>query len=257
MLYFRHVVGVRGNLLSRPCTVVRVALVQLAVCIAGFSGVSEGVAAGPPPPPTPGLTFTAVPAIVDVGDTVTLTVAATRWPAPVSVKASFLSPHHGFTGQLPWRPSCGCFQVTVGLARRIHPLEQAKAVARITIGKSTVVRATTFSIRGLAANGKDFSPGGPVTFQAWVADPAPTPGERQHFCGWVKTPDGLGIPGYRIKWVVHYQRKVQRFTSGTTGRSGVACTLKSVGNAPAGVRVDADAYTASFHVRASFTPRAA
>ena len=200
-----------------------------------------------------GIDLTASPALVDVGQQIVFTLTAKKWHGPVSVSLSFLSPHHGFTGTMPYRASCNCFVLGVILARRIHGLETGKAVAHVRQNGQTYPTARKFSIRGLAPNGKDFAPGGRVFFSTWVSDPHPSPHEYEHFCGWTKTQDGLGVAGNNIKFVAHFPKGKRVYTSGPTGSNGVACTSKNIGNLKAGSSIKVDASTGKMHATASFT----
>ncbi|MBV9282425.1 MAG: hypothetical protein JOZ41_20280 [Chloroflexi bacterium] len=234
-----------------PVPRVLVTLPLLAVMILSL-GTWVALARAAPPPP---LRFTASPALVDVGEAVTLTVSATAWPAPASVTVSFVSPHHGFSSPMPWDRSCACFRLAVSLARRIHPIERALAKALVRIGRVSTILQATFSIRGLAPNGRDYAPGGTPTLTAWVSDPNPNQNEWEHFCAWVKTSDGLGVSGFRITFVVHYRSRSQQWVAGTTGTTGILCTHRPIGHVPA-APVPVDVYANSLHVRTTFTPRA-
>lgn len=206
------------------------------------------------PATLPGLTLSASPGLVDVGDQVQFTLRARQWPKFASVTIGFLSPHHGFSGKMPYRAACACFQTSVILARRVHPLETARAVAKVSYDHTMAPIATGFQIRGLAKNGRDFSPGGAVYLSGWVSDAQPLPQEKQHFCAWVKTADLLGVPGYPVTFVAHYQKHTETFRAGPTDRRGVACSQRSIGNAAPGKRVFVDIYAAGKHVVATFTP---
>lgn len=207
-------------------------------------------------PAPPNLRLSVSPSIVDVGASGTFTVTARSWPARASVTLRVLSAHHGFLGPMAWGGSCGCFVLSVSLARRIHPLESARATAAVTYRNATFTTAINFMIRGLAPNGRDFAPGGPQLLTTWVSEPNPRANEQEHYCAWLRTPDDLGIRGVRLQFVVHYAHKTQRFSTGPTGRTGVACAYQSVGNAVAGVRVTVDAYARKLHATTAFTPQA-
>jgi hypothetical protein len=211
------------------------------------------VTAAPAPPK--GLSLTATPSLVDVGGTVQFTLHAAKWPGPVSVTLGFLSPHHGFSGPMSWRPACSCFIAAVSLARRIHSLERARAEAKVHFDQSMVSVSAMFLIRGLAKNGRDFAPGGSVSLSGWVSDPTPIQKEIEHFCAWVKTADALGVPGYPVTYVVHYRGHNQTLRVAHTNKRGVACVQRSIGTAPIGRRVTVDMYAADQHVMASFQPR--
>jgi hypothetical protein len=156
-----------------------------------------------------------------------------------------------------WVNTCACFRLAVYVARRVHPLETATAKAIVKTKAGIAVTSQTFQIRGLAPNGKDFSPGGTPALSAWVSLPRPADGDEQHYCAWLKTVDNLGVPGIRVKFVVHFLEGNQQWTSAPTGPSGIVCTQRSVGNAVPDYKVPVDVYAAGQHVRVSFTPRAA
>jgi hypothetical protein len=180
---------------------------------------------------------------------------STHWNQRVSVTLGFLSPHHGFSGPMTWRAACACFVAAVTLAKRIHPLEVARAQARVHYDGSMVSVGTAFQIRGLAENGIDFAPGGRVSLQGWVSDPTPVQKQIEHFCAWVRTVDNLGVPGYPVTYVVHYSGGAQNYRAGPTNKRGVACVQRSIGSSPIGKRVLVDIYGAGQHVTASFQPR--
>jgi hypothetical protein len=203
-----------------------------------------------------GLTLSASPYIVDVGDNILLVLTAKSWPRRASVTVSFLSGHHGFTGQMLWNGSCACFRVAVSLARRIHQLETARAVATILIGLQKLTVATHFLVRGLARNGRDFAPGGPESFTTWVSDPQPLPKETVHFCAWVKTLDGLGVGGLQVRFLVRYDAKSLAWNAGATNQQGIACSRRALASGATGKTVTLDAYTGKMHAQASFTPKA-
>lgn len=216
----------------------------------------QAASAGVERTPAPvALQLAASPTYVDVGDAVTLTLSARSWGGRVAVTISFVSPHHGFSGPMAWVGRCACFRVAVALARRVHPLETARAKATVKFGKSTASAGTTFLIRGLAPNGRDYAPGGPVSLSTWVGDPAPVPGEYEHYCAWVKTPDGIGVAGYRVSFVVHFANKSSRWYAGSTGTSGILCSHRSIGNAQVGLPVSVDVYANNLRGHTGFTPR--
>jgi hypothetical protein len=229
---------------------------RLAVLLFGVSSTvlsaTTGHAAGPPA--LSGLTFEVSPTVVDVGSQVQFSLRALTWPAHASATVSFVSPHHGFSGKMRWVPTCNCFQVSVALARRIHALEQARATARLTIGKTVRSLGARFQIRGLAHNGRDFAPGGAVFLSGWVSDTQPVRQELEHYCAWTKTADGLGVTGYSVKFVAHFNGHTDTWTVKITNRNGVACSQRSIGNAQLGYKVTVDIYAAGQHVTASFTP---
>jgi hypothetical protein len=154
-----------------------------------------------------------------------------------------------------WEGSCSCFEIAVALARRIHSIETARATARVRSGKTLATASTTFMIRGLAPNGRDYAPGGTPSLTGWVSDPQPVRNESQHYCAWVKTADGLGVRGFRVRFVVHFRQRTQHWNAGVTGSSGVVCSYKSIGNAKLGARVTVDVYAGALHNRTAFTPR--
>jgi hypothetical protein len=202
-----------------------------------------------------GLRLNASPSLVDVGDAISFTLQAQSWPAPAGVVLSLVSPHHGFTGGMVWDGHCPCFRLGVILAKRIHPIEKGIATATIRSGGSVGIVRTTFFVRGLAQNGRDYSPGGTPGLKAWVSDPAPSKNEVESFCGWVKAADGVGFPGYQVSFVVHYSRTTQSWHAGPTNNVGIRCSHKSVGNAQSGVRVSVDIYANSLRTHTSFTPK--
>lgn len=203
----------------------------------------------------PGLHLTPSPSLVDVGDAVSFTLQAQSWPAPAGVVLSLVSPHHGFTGGMVWDGHCPCFRLGVVLAKRVHPIEKGIATATVRSGGSVGVVRTTFFIRGLAPNGRDYSPGGTPTLKGWVSDPSPSKNEVESFCGWVKAADGVGFPGYQVSFVVHYSNRTQSWHAGPTNNVGIRCSHKSIGNAKTGVRVSVDVYANSLRTHTSFTPR--
>ena len=249
---------------------VRSAVMSLVVLIAMAAGAglpasaAPSAAAGralknePGEPPAArfiGLQLKSSASIVDVGEAVQFTLTAKAWPARTRASLSFVSPHHGFSGTMQWDGRCGCFRIAVALARRIHPLENARATATVRAGALTGSASTTFQIRGLAANGRDFSPGGTPSLQAWVADPNPVRNEYQHYCAWVKTVDGLGVRGIPVTFVVHFPGRTQKWYVGLTGTTGLLCSHKSIGNAKLGAQVLVDVYGGRLHAQARFTAR--
>lgn len=198
--------------------------------------------------------LTVEPPLVDVGDAINFTLSARSWGSSVRVTISFLSAHHGFTGSMQWVPGCGCFRTAVALARRIHGIEQAKVRALVSYQGGQVVLNSNFSVRGLAPNGKDYAPGGTPFLTAWVSDSSPTAHEYQHFCAWVKTPDGLGVVNVPIRWSVHYRDHTENWNGGRTGANGLRCSSRSVSAGQKGFAVTADAYAGALHVRTYFTP---
>lgn len=203
-----------------------------------------------------GLSLAASPQLVDVGEDVTFTLSATSWQGPSQASLSFVSPHHGFTGTMIWENSCGCFRIAVALARRIHSLEGAKATATVHTGKNLAHAFTSFTIRGLARNGRDYAPGGAVYLSGWVSDPRPAPGEYEHFCGWAKTVDGLGVTGLNVRFVAHYPDKDRTWNAGVTGPSGVVCSQRAIGKPAPGLPVRVDVFAGTLRAATSFTPRA-
>jgi hypothetical protein len=223
--------------------------------IAGQRSAVAVVAAPSEVSAPPALTLAASPSIADVGYTVNLVLTAKSWPGPMTATVSFLSPHHGFTGKMAWVPSCSCFHISVWLAKRIHPLEQAKAVATVLQGHVSFSARATFLVRGLASNGRDYAPGGKATLSAWVSDPQPDAGETEHYCAWVTTADGLGVAGFAVRFVVHMPSGAQSWSAGKTGKTGLVCTRKSIGSPRAGVTVQVDVYAGNLHAGIGFKPR--
>lgn len=201
------------------------------------------------------LRLAASPGVADVGGDEFFTLTASRWAGPAQVSLSFVSPHHGFTGKMDWVGNCNCFRLAVSLARRAHKMELAKATATVHIGKKSESATATFLIRGLAANGRGFAPGGPPALTAWVSDPSPFQGEYEHYCGWVKTADGLGVAGVPVRFVAHFPGGKRSWSAGKTGASGIVCSHRSIGKTPAGKTVRVDIYARSLHTSTSFTPR--
>lgn len=234
-------------------------LTAFAILVLGVLGSQPALAAGHYPSRSgalpAGLRLAASPGVADVGGDEFFTLTAKRWSAPASVSLSFVSPHHGFTGKMDWDGGCNCFRLAVSLARRIHQLELAKATATVHVGKGSESASATFLIRGLAANGRDFAPGGPPALTGWVSDPAPFQGEYEHYCGWIKTADGRGVGGVPIRFVAHFPGGARSWSAGKTGASGIVCSHKSIGKTPAGKTVRVDIYARSLHTSTSFTPR--
>lgn len=244
-------------MVTRAQTVSLICRVLLVFVALGSGFIASGATfAAPQAASLPsGLRLTASPGVVDVGGNELFTLTARNWPAPAHVTLSFLSRHHGFTGPMDWNGSCSCFQLAVSLARRVHQLELAKASATVHVGKSSETASATFLIRGLAANGRGFAPGGPPELSVWVSDPSPSQGEYEHYCGWVKTADGLGVSGVHVRFVAHFPSGARSWVGGTTGATGVVCSHKSIGKSPAGKTVRVDIYAGSLHSSTSFTPR--
>lgn len=199
--------------------------------------------------------LTASPPMADVGGNIQFTLTARAWPQGTNVTLSFVSRHHGFTGKMDWVGSCTCFRLAVSLAPRAHKLERAKATATIHVGKAAEKATTSFLIRGLAANGHGFAPGGPQQLTGWVSDPTPVQGEYEHYCAWVRTADGLGVSGVHVRFIAHLPSGTRSWNGGTTGTTGVVCSHKSIGKAKAGTPVRVDIYVGSMHAQSSFTPR--
>lgn len=193
--------------------------------------------------------------MVDVGDDVLLTLTARTWPAPASVSVSFLSTHHGFTGPMVWDPSCACFRATVQLARRVHSIERARAVATIHTAGRVLRVATTFLIRGLAPGGKSLAEGAAAILTAWVGDPSPFTGQTEHFCGWLHTLDGHGIPGTRIHFAVHYPDHTRYWQTAPTPSSGVSCVHAVIPAILSGIPVAVDVQAGKLRAHAQFTSR--
>ncbi len=193
--------------------------------------------------------------MADVGGDVLFTLTAQGWPHGTRVSLSFVSRHHGFTGKMAWIGSCTCFRLAVSLAPRAHKLELAKAAATIHVGKASEKASTSFLIRGLAANGQGFAPGGPRQLTGWVSDPTPSQGESEHYCAWVKTADGLGVSGVPVRFAARFPSGTRSWNAGRTASTGVICSDRSIATARAGVTVRVDIYAGSMHTTASFTPR--
>ena len=141
------------------------------------------------------------------------------------------------------------------LTRRIHPLENGRATAIVRYTGTTFTTSAAFMVRGLARNGRDFAPGGTPHLTAWVSDPNPFQGEYQHYCGWVRTADGLGVAGYPVSFVAHYTDRTVSWVGGVTSSSGIVCSHKSIGKAEPGKTVVVDVYAGALHYRTTFTPR--
>lgn len=221
-----------------------------------LSIISSRRSVAPVPPSTVGARLTATPSLTDVGDQVTLTLTATHFTPHSSVIVRFLSPHHGFSGSMPWDPRCNCFRLAIFLAKRVHPLELSRASAVITAGKASTTAYTTFQIRGLTPSGQAYVPGGAATFSVWVGDPAPVATEFQHYCVWARTADALGISGLTVKFTVRFQQHTETWRAGVTGASGVLCARRSIGHPLPGFNVYVDAYAGNLHAQTNFTPRA-
>ena len=237
-----------------------IAVLVLSLCAGGAlplgmigyaAAVSHPHAASAPP----GLRLSESPSLVDVGDAVSFALSATSWPSRAGATLSFVSLHHGFTGKMQWDVTCSCFRIAVALARRIHPIEVARAKAAVVSGGTATAVTTTFQIRGLAPNGRDFAPGGIPSVTGWVSDPGPVKGEYEHFCAWVKTTDGLGVSGYHVQFVVHFVNRTQKIDGGVTGSSGIVCRSRQLGNPQSGIRVTVDVYANNLHTHTAFTPR--
>ncbi|GAC1321138.1 MAG: hypothetical protein NVS2B16_21310 [Chloroflexota bacterium] len=127
--------------------------------------------------------------------------------------------------------------------------------ATVKSGASVSTARATFSIRGLSPDGRTLAPGGATMLTAWVGDPTPASQQVEHFCAWVTTTDGLGVSGVHVKFRVHFADAVRTWNAGKTGASGLACTHRSIGNAPAGRRVRVDVTAGSLRATAFFTPR--
>jgi hypothetical protein len=171
------------------------------------------------------------------------------------VTLSFVSPHHGFTGQMVWEGQCNCFKLAVSLARRVHPLEQARAKATVVTRSRRSFAFATFTIRGLAPNGRGYAPGGKPSLVGWVSDPNPTAKESEHYCAWVTTADGLGVSGLPVRFVVHYSGRAREWNAGATPSSGIVCVHKQLTGAKAGVKVKVDIYAGTLHTSTAFVTR--
>lgn len=245
------------NTRSPSVRVFSTALLAIVIYLPWAPAAAPARAAGPPLTPPPGLRLTATPILVDVGDFETFTLSATSWPTAVGVTLSFLAGHHGFAGPMTWDGRCGCFRVAVDLARRIHPTEQARATATLRKGSAVAFATTTFWIRGLAANGRDYAPGGTPGLTSWVSEPDPVVSAQEHFCAWIKTEDGLGVSGFRVSFVAHYSYGTRGWYAGVTGPTGLLCSDRSIGKTKAGVRVTVDIYANNLRQTLSFVPRRA
>ncbi|HLJ68897.1 MAG TPA: hypothetical protein VKX16_16200 [Chloroflexota bacterium] len=202
----------------------------------------------------PGLTLAASPAITDVGGDVLFVLTARSWPGHVTASVSFVSPHHGFTGQMGWTGSCSCFKLAVALAKRVHPLERARATATIKAGTATRTVSTVFQIRGMAANGRGFAPGGTPQLTAWIGDPQPNPKDAQHFCAWVTTSDGLGVPGAAVSFTVRSRGHTLSWSAGKTGTTGVVCAHRVIAFVRAGTTVYVTVYAGSMRHQLQYIP---
>lgn len=214
-------------------------------------------AAAPAPPP--GLHLLAPP-MVDVGDIVLLSLAATRWPEPASAAVTFLSPHHGFAGRMIWDPLCSCFRISVQLALRKHSEETARAVATVTVGTRRYTATTFFRIRGLAPSGKTLSPDGPAFLTAWPADSRPTISHGVQLCAWVRTADSRGIPNVRVVFTPHFpDGSSPHWTTSPTRSTGVTCTHHTLtvgeGGIAGGAVVPVDVRAGTLKTRTRFTLR--
>lgn len=223
----------------------------MACALVARAGMGAASAAAPP-----NLRLDVSPTLVDVGSNVGFALSASSWPGPASATLAFVSPHHGFSGSMTWVPQCGCFEIAVHLAPRIHALEQARVAATVKSAGTTAVVRSTFSIRGLSSNGRTLSPGGAPTLHGWVSDPAPTAQEIEHFCAWATTADGLGVAGLRVRFRVHFGSKVQTWSPGSTPASGLLCSNRSIGAATPGRAVKVEIFAGSLTTTTSFTPRA-
>jgi hypothetical protein len=204
----------------------------------------------------PGLTLQVAP-IVDVGGSATFSLTAKKWPASARASIRFLSPHHGFSGDLLWDVTCHCFRLAVGLAKRVHRLEPATAWATVRAGTGTQIVSTRFQIRGMASGGKTYASGGKAFLTAWVSDRSPLVQERQHFCAWIHASDAFPMRGVHVRFQVHYAASVQKINGGKTGTDGVTCKqVKVPSSAPTGLAVPVDTYAGPLHMRVNFTPRA-
>ncbi len=205
-------------------------------------------------PTTKGASLSESPQLVDVGQQVTFTLHAVQFIPNSKVAIRFLSPHHGYAGPMPWDVQCGCFRLAVSLAKRIHPLETARASAVITAGGSSTTVYSTFQIRGLAPGGRAYAVGGTPILTTWVGDPTPVATEFQHYCVWARTSDALGIPNLKVRLSVHFAQHTENWTAGTTGASGVLCVRRSIGHPAVGVPVHVVAYAGALQAETTFTP---
>jgi LysM repeat protein len=69
------------------------------------------------------------------GDTVTVSVTAPAWPAPMSAHVWFRSESDSWQSDAPWDSGCGCFSATHPLASTSHPDESATVIVRLSWGK--------------------------------------------------------------------------------------------------------------------------
>lgn len=202
----------------------------------------------------PGLTLSVAP-IVDVGSYATFTFSARSWPGPTKASIRFVSPNHGFTGDMLWDVTCHCFRLAVFVGKQIHPLETAHAFATARFASGTASAAATFQIRGLSPNGHTYAPGGSPILRGWVSDPNPRRGQIQRYCAWVHAADAFGIAGVGVRVIVRYKGKPQTLTPGKTDVNGAVCAQHTIDGAAAGVAVPVDIYAGSLHTRTRFTPR--
>ncbi len=230
--------------------------VAAALGLAFFSAgvVWNAVRAEPSSVNVPGLALHVAP-IVDVGASPTFSLTARSWPGRATASIRFVSPHHGFTGSMLWDVRCRCFRLAVPLRKGVHPLELAHAYATARFSSGTASAFTAFQIRGLAPGGRRYAPGGKPILRSWVSDPAPRRGQEQHFCAWVHASDAFGMPGIRVRFVVHYSPKPQTLSGLKTDVNGVACAHRSIDSAPVGTVVRVDVYAGSLHTRTQFRPR--
>jgi hypothetical protein len=108
-------------------------------------------------------------------------------------------------------------------------------------------------VRGLAPNGVNFAPGGTPSLQAWVTDPAPNVNESEHYCAWVTTPDGIGVTGLRVHFVLHVSGKQRSYDSGSTDSTGLSCLQRSLTGVRANQIVTVDAFAGALHAATTFT----
>jgi hypothetical protein len=186
---------------------------------------------------------------------VRFTLSATAWPGPATATIRFVSPHHGFTGNLPWDNTCRCFTVAIRLGKTVHPLEAAHAWASVRFKTGIASAAAAFQIRGMAPGGRQFSPGGIPYLQVWVGDPQPRHAEEEHYCAWVHAADDFGIAGLNVRIVVHLAPKSMTLSAGKTNVNGIACAHRTIDGAAAGTSVPVDIYAGRLHGRTRFTPR--
>jgi len=235
---------------------VRIATLFLIGGLASSTQTRKVSASVLPAPAAPvNVRLVASPQLVDVGDSITFSLTASTWPAPASVSLSFVSAHHGFTGTMPWDPPCGCFDVAVSLATRTHGVEQGQATAKVSYKQSTFSVRTTFYIRGLASSGHGLAPGGAPHLSVWVSDPTPPPGEKDNFCAWVRTADGLGVSGIPVRFQVHFQEGTRKWNAGYTPPSGLRCVRRSIGAVAAGQTVRVVVKAGTLRASTSFTTR--